>query len=96
MTYTYKQRGKLIEETASFAVALRRTQAGWRITGWAYSKKTWNSFHVYPRLREQLVDELSEATAREEWRSVLNERPCVEKPSQLVDGSANLKLSISL
>ena len=29
-----------IKETASFAVALRRTQAGWRITGWAYSKQT--------------------------------------------------------
>src|SRR5215469_4113841 len=39
MTYTYKQHGKSIKETASFAVALRRTQAGWRITGWAYSKQ---------------------------------------------------------
>ena len=39
-TYTYKQHGKSIKETASFAVALRRTQAGWRITGWAYSKQT--------------------------------------------------------
>jgi SnoaL-like protein len=40
MTYTYKQHGKPIKETASFAVALRRAQAGWRITGWAYSKQT--------------------------------------------------------
>ena len=40
MTYTYKQHGKSIKETASFAAALRRTQAGWRITGWAYSKRT--------------------------------------------------------
>ena len=39
MTYTYKQHGKSIRETASFAVALRRTQAGWRICGWAYSKQ---------------------------------------------------------
>ena len=39
-TYTYKQHGKSIKETASLAVALRRTQAGWRITGWAYSKQT--------------------------------------------------------
>jgi len=39
MTYTYKQHGKTIKETASFAVALRRTQTGWRITGWAYSKQ---------------------------------------------------------
>jgi SnoaL-like domain len=40
MTYTYKQHGKSIKETASFVVALRRTQAGWRIAGWAYSKQT--------------------------------------------------------
>ena len=40
MTYTYKQHGKSIKETASFAVALRRTPAGWRISGWAYSKQT--------------------------------------------------------
>ena len=40
MTYTYKQHGKSIKETGSFAAALRRTQAGWRITGWAYSKQT--------------------------------------------------------
>jgi hypothetical protein len=40
MTYKFKQHGKPIKETAAFAVALRRTQAGWRITGWAYSKQT--------------------------------------------------------
>jgi hypothetical protein len=40
LTYTYKQHGKPVKETASFAVALRRTQAGWRITSWAYSKQT--------------------------------------------------------
>jgi len=40
MTYSYKQHGKPVKETASFAVALKRTQAGWRITAWAYSKKT--------------------------------------------------------
>jgi hypothetical protein len=40
MTYTYKQHGKSVKETASFAVALRRTQSGWRISGWAYSKQT--------------------------------------------------------
>lgn len=40
LTYTYKQNGKSIKETASFAVALRRSSSGWRITGWAYSKQT--------------------------------------------------------
>jgi len=35
MTYTYKHK-----ETATFSVALKRTQAGWRITCWAYSKQT--------------------------------------------------------
>jgi len=40
MTYTYKQNGKSVKESASFAVALKRTQAGWRITSWAYSKQT--------------------------------------------------------
>ena len=39
MTYTYKQRGKAIKESAAFAVALKRTSAGWRITAWAYSKQ---------------------------------------------------------
>ena len=38
-TYTYKQHGKLVEESHSvFTVALKRTQAGWRITAWAWSK----------------------------------------------------------
>jgi len=40
MTYTYKQNGKSVKESASFAVALKRTQAGWHITSWAYSKQT--------------------------------------------------------
>ena len=40
MTYTYKQNGKSIKESASFAVALKRTQTGWHITSWAYSKQT--------------------------------------------------------
>ena len=39
MTYNYKQHGKPVKETASFAAALKRTQAGWRITAWAYSKQ---------------------------------------------------------
>jgi hypothetical protein len=40
MTYSYKQNGKSVKESASFAVALKRTQAGWHITSWAYSKQT--------------------------------------------------------
>ena len=39
MTYTYKRQGKPVKESATFAVALKRTQAGWRITAWAYSKQ---------------------------------------------------------
>ncbi len=39
MTYTYKQHGKPMKETATFAVTLHRTAAGWRITGWAYSRE---------------------------------------------------------
>lgn len=39
MTYTYKQHGKAVKESATFTVSLRRTSAGWRITGWAYSKQ---------------------------------------------------------
>jgi hypothetical protein len=39
MTYTYQQQGKTVKETAAFAVALKRTQGGWRITAWAYSKQ---------------------------------------------------------
>jgi ketosteroid isomerase-like protein len=38
-TYTYKQHGKPVQESRSvFTVALKRTQAGWRITGWTWSK----------------------------------------------------------
>src|SRR5271166_3512489 len=38
-TYEYKQHGKPVEESrAVFTVALRRTEAGWRITGWTWSK----------------------------------------------------------
>ncbi len=37
--YTYKQHGKPVQEPrAVFTVALRRTDAGWRITSWAWSK----------------------------------------------------------
>lgn len=39
MTYTFKQHGKLVKETAAFAVSLKRTPTGWRITGWAFSKQ---------------------------------------------------------
>jgi hypothetical protein len=39
MTYTFKQHGKPVKETASFAVSLKRTPTGWRITGWAFSKQ---------------------------------------------------------
>jgi ketosteroid isomerase-like protein len=38
-TYDYKQHGKPVKEShAVFTVALRRTEAGWRITGWTWSK----------------------------------------------------------
>jgi SnoaL-like domain len=40
MTYAYKQNGKSVKESASFTVALKRTQAGWRITSWTYAKQT--------------------------------------------------------
>lgn len=40
MTYRYKQNGKSVKESASFAVALKSGQAGWRIISWAYSKQT--------------------------------------------------------
>jgi hypothetical protein len=40
MTYTYKQNGKSVKETAAFAVALKRMKAGWRITSWTYAKQT--------------------------------------------------------
>ena len=39
MTYTFKRHGKPVKESAAFAVALKRTPAGWRITAWAYSKQ---------------------------------------------------------
>jgi len=38
-TYTYKQNGKPVSEPrAVFTVALRKTDAGWRITSWTWSK----------------------------------------------------------
>lgn len=38
-TYVFKQQGKLVREAhAVFTVALRRTDAGWRITAWTWSK----------------------------------------------------------
>jgi hypothetical protein len=38
-TYTYKLQGKPVAEHGSiFTVALRKSAAGWRITGWAWSK----------------------------------------------------------
>ncbi len=37
--YTFKQHGKPVKEAhAVFTVALRKTDAGWRITGWTWSK----------------------------------------------------------
>lgn len=39
ITYTYKQHGRPVKESGTFAVALRQTKAGWRITAWAYSKQ---------------------------------------------------------
>ena len=37
--YTYKQKGKAVKETGSMlTVALQKGAAGWRITGWAWSK----------------------------------------------------------
>jgi len=39
MTYTFTQHGKAVKESATFAAALKRTQAGWRITAWAFSKQ---------------------------------------------------------
>jgi hypothetical protein len=39
MIYTYQQHGKPVKEAAAFAVALKRTQAGWRITAWSYAKQ---------------------------------------------------------
>jgi len=38
-TYDYKQHGKPVKESrAVFTVALRRTEVGWRITAWTWSK----------------------------------------------------------
>lgn len=38
-TYTYTQNGRAVKELhAVFTVALRRTDAGWRITAWSWSK----------------------------------------------------------
>jgi SnoaL-like protein len=39
MIYTYKKHGKPAKETGTFTVSLHRTSAGWKITGWAYSKE---------------------------------------------------------
>jgi hypothetical protein len=37
--YSYKQKGKAVKETGSvLTVALQKGAAGWRITGWAWSK----------------------------------------------------------
>src|SRR5262249_44275607 len=37
--YSYKQKGKLNKETGSIlTVALQKGEAGWRITGWSWSK----------------------------------------------------------
>jgi hypothetical protein len=38
-SYTFKKNGKLVKETGSmFTFALQKGPAGWRITGWAWSK----------------------------------------------------------
>jgi ketosteroid isomerase-like protein len=38
-SYTFKQKGKVVEETGSLlTVALRKGRGGWRITGWSWSK----------------------------------------------------------
>ena len=37
--YTYKKKGKLVKEIGSmFTFALQKGEAGWRITGWTWSK----------------------------------------------------------
>ena len=39
-TYTYKQNGKRVTESNSIlTVALQKQAAGWRMTGWAWSKR---------------------------------------------------------
>ena len=38
-SYKFKQNGKLVQETGSIlAVALQKSEAGWRMTGWAWAK----------------------------------------------------------
>jgi hypothetical protein len=38
--YTFKQKGKVVKETGSMlTLALQKGAAGWRITGWAWTKK---------------------------------------------------------
>ena len=38
--YTFKQNGKAMKETGSmFTFALQKSTAGWRIVGWAWTKK---------------------------------------------------------
>ena len=38
-TFSWKERGKPVTESGSiFTVVLRKSSAGWRITGWAWSK----------------------------------------------------------
>lgn len=38
--YTFKQKGKLVKETGSMlTVALQKGTAGWRMTGWAWTKR---------------------------------------------------------
>jgi hypothetical protein len=37
--YTFKQKGKPVGETGSvITLAMQRSQAGWRITGWSWAK----------------------------------------------------------
>jgi hypothetical protein len=37
--YTYRKKGRLVKEIGSmFTFALQKGEAGWRITGWAWSK----------------------------------------------------------
>jgi hypothetical protein len=37
--YTFKQKGKLVQEIrATFRVALHKGAGGWRMTGWTWSK----------------------------------------------------------
>ena len=37
--YTFKKKGKQVKETGSmFTFALQKSEAGWRITGWAWAK----------------------------------------------------------